>query len=197
MKKTLFLLLVALLTTCCLKAQEQGDLNFSFRGGVILSDLTGSKDAETKVGVGYGINLFYGFTDLLAAGLDVSVDRLGAHSVVTDKNMNLRYISVTPTLKLYATKWLAFHAGPQFNFLNSARMNGISFWNQTRKFGVSLPVGVSFEPNLKLFDDDDTLILDVRFQFGLTHANRSGVIADNLHSNALMISIGYKFNFLE
>ena len=197
MKTRLFMMLmavVAMMTTMSMNAQNAHDLNARLRVGGDLCTLTGNKDFKQKLGWSIGADFDYGITDQWAVSLDLSHDYIGAKSKSLDKKLNLEYISFGPMAKYYATPWLALQAGPEIGFLVKAKMDGTNYKDACKKTEFSLPIGVSFEPNLG--SRDHSLIVDLRYRLGLSKVNKKDASFDDMRNSALILAVGYKFSLL-
>ena len=53
-------------------------------------------------------------------------------------------------------------------------------------------MGVTFE---LLRDRDYSLIIDLRYRFGVTNINKKELIEDNIRNSALILTAGYRFSF--
>lgn len=192
MKKILMTLAVVMITAMSANAQTAGQLycQGGFNGN--LSTLTNNDDAKMKLGWGVGANIYYCITDQWAVALDLSRDFIGCKSKDADENIKLDYLSFGPMAKYYAEPWLALQAGPEIGFLFSAKMDGNSVKDNFKKTELSLPIGVSFEPNLG--DDDHKLVIGLRYRLGMSNVNKD---KETMRNSALILSIGYKFPLLQ
>ena len=187
----------AIMVAVNVNAQTKGDWKSVSLLNLNAATLTGSDDTKFCIGWGIGEAITYGLTDKLAVGINLSWDDLGAKSKAIDKNISLDYLNVGPLFKYYATSWLAFEAAPQIGFLLSAKVDGDSkdvlgnkYKDYYKSTAFSLPIGVSFEPDLNL-GDGDTFVVDFRYHLGLSKVNKDG---DAMRNSAFILSIGYKFD---
>ena len=183
---------VALITTMNVAAQTAPDFSYRFRVGGNLSTLTGSDDSKMKLGWTFGFGLDYTFAENCAVGLELSHDFIGAKSKNFDKNLSLEYLSFGPKFRYYVAPWLSAHAGPELGFRLRAKLDGKSHLSEYKKTELSLPVGVTFE---LLRDRDYSLIIDLRYRFGVTNINKKELIEDNIRNSALILTAGYRFSF--
>ena len=112
-------------------------------------------------------------------------------------------MAVPVTANFYIWRGLALHAGVQFGYLTSARMEGeVTYDNDGdytfsfsrgcksdyNKFDFSIPVGVSYEWGNHLF-------LDSRFNVGVTNVNKEKTYeGKDIQNVTFQLTLGYKFN---
>ena len=195
MKKLLTMVVVALMTTMNVSAQTAGEVNYRFQIGPNMSTLTNSDDAKYKIGYSVGAGFDFCLTDKFAIGLDITRDNIGAKSKYYDENVNLEYIGFGPLARYYATPWLCLYAGPEINFLTSAKIDDASCKSICKKNEFSVPVGISFEPVISK-NRNIALTVDLRYRIGLSKVNKESFIgANDVKNSAFILTIGYKAPF--
>lgn len=109
-----------------------------------------------------------------------------------DNRMELGYITVPVTANYYLFEGFAVKAGLQFGFMTNAShkyddgtdKHDIDAMSGMKKFDLSIPVGVSYQFKFPI-------VLDLRFNLGLTKVNDSG--SDGMRNRQLLLTVGYKF----
>ena len=193
MKKVLMMAIVALMAVVSVNAQTKGDVNYRFRGGITISNLTNSDNFKNKIGWSLGTGFDFFFTDKFALGLDLTHDVIGAEVKSRDENFNLEYIGFGPLAKYYALPWLSVYAGPEINFLTSAKFDDVSYKSYCKKTEFSVPVGISFEPVINK-SKNIALIIDLRARFGLSKVDKEGFIWGNdIKNNAFIFTLGCRY----
>ena len=200
MKKYIVLVVVAIMTSVSMNAQQQGELNYKVRLGAAMSTITNNDDAKMEPNLQYAVGLDYMLTNKFAVGLEVQGNNLGAKSKLLDKRATFTYTSVPLLAKYYVTPWLALQAGPQVSFLRKATIDGEKSYNGVRvkddlkKVELSVPMGFSFEP--KIGKNGDALLFDVRYHLGVTPMNKKIDSDDKSHYNsAIIFTVGYRTDF--
>ena len=89
MKKYIVLVVVAIMTSVSMNAQEKGDFNYKVRLGAALSTFTNNDGAKMEPNFQYAIGLDYMLTERFAMSLEVQANYLGAKSKEFDKRMTL------------------------------------------------------------------------------------------------------------
>lgn len=191
MKKLLMMVAVAMMMTMSVKAQSAGEWSFKGRIGSNMSTVTNNDDAKWKFGLSAALGVDYMFTDKFGASLELNRNVFGSKSKFLDEDSKIDYFHIPLLAKYYAAPWFALQAGPQIGFLNSAKRDGVSYKDTCKKTEFSIPLGVSFEPNLKSFSSTSSVIIDLRYHLGLTKVNDYGL--DSYCNRAFILSIGYKF----
>lgn len=151
----------------------------------------------------------------LAAGINFSqagtgwedYDYTGAGGVkmeVKETAWKTSYISVPVTINWYVLKGFALKTGLQFGFLTGANnysrteysTGGVDYTltaendikDDMKKFDISLPIGLSYEFK-------EPIVLDLRYNFGLTSVNKNATANGKDYSNIQAVfTIGYKFS---
>ncbi len=200
MKKYIALVVVAIMTSVSMNAQQQGELNYKVRLGAAMSTITNNDDAKMEPNLQYAVGLDYMLTNKFAVGLEVQGNNLGAKSKAFDKRMTLSYTSIPLLAKYYVTPWLALQAGPQVSFLGKATMDGeTSFMgnkvkDKLKKVELAIPLGFSFEP--KIGKNGDALLVDLRYHLGVTPMNKKiDNEAKSSYNSAICLTVGYRTNF--
>ena len=141
--------------------------------------------------MGTGFDFF--FTDKFALGIDLTHDVIGAKSKTMDENFNLEYIGFGPLARYYAMPWVSLYAGPEINFLTSAKIDDVSLKSSCKKTELSVPVGISFEPVINKVRDI-ALIVDLRYRFGLSKMNKESFDGvDDIKNSAFIFTLGIRY----
>ena len=144
--------------------------------------------------------------DWLWAGTGWEDHKWNANNIdykLDDVSIKLHYVTVPVMANFYIWRGLALHAGVQFGYLTSAKIEGeVTYDNDgdytyrysrdckddCNKFDFSIPVGISYEWSNHLF-------LDSRVNFGLTNVNKEKTHEDkDMQNVTLQLTLGYKFN---
>ena len=200
MKKYIVLVVAAIMTTMSMNAQEKGEFNYKVRMGAAMSTLTNNDDAKMEPNFNFAVGVDYMLTNKFALGLEVQTNYLGAKSKEADKRLTLWYTSVPLLAKYYVTPWLAVQAGPQVSFLRRVTLdgdktvNGVKLKDNMKKVELSVPLGLSFEP--KIGNNGDALLVDLRYQLGVTPVNKKIDSDDkSRYNSAIILTVGYRTNF--
>lgn len=189
----MFLVVIAaLIATVSVNAQSTSKWSIMGRYGGNLSTVTNSINDESKYSYDMSSSLAvdYMVTKNLALALEINHDYLGAKSKGEDQKLVLNYFSMPVLAKIYATKWLAFEVGPQVGYLVKAKMGDTKITDSCERVEFSIPIGVSFEPNLNILGDGRMLI-DLRYHLGLSKVNKYEDVSQR--NNAFIFTLGYKF----
>ena len=174
-----------------------GTVTIQPKVGLNVASLTKSDGADPRIGLAAGAELEYQATDMvsIAGGVIYSMQGnkyegtlLGVNGKWTNK---LDYINVPIVANVYVVKGLAVKLGIQPGFkvnsqttvkaesaLGNAKQD---FDVEAKSVDLSIPVGLSYEYN--------NVVLDGRYNFGVTKAYKSG---DAMNS-VFQITLGYKF----
>lgn len=196
---TLSLFALAFFSLAPLEAQAQeepGELYLGLRGGLNQSTFVDGSASSLQKGVG-GLFFAYNFNEVFSGELDVFYSTKGADGVTlsggkdrsdaldySDDRVTLKYVEVPLLLKLTAplqqfpVKIRGF-AGPSFNFLNAATMNGeeervrLKAPQQVTERYSFVDVGgiIGGEIAIPLPSPVDEIALDGRYQFGFVNVD--------------------------
>ena len=98
----------------------------------------------------------------------------------------LNFINVPLMVNFYILKGLALKLGLQLGFRVSATEGNESVGDLYESFNLSLPIGVSYEFK-------SPITLDLRYVPALTPINKDSNSDWKMRSDALTLTIGYKF----
>jgi len=195
LKRIFVMAAAALMAVTSVNAQVAGDVSYRFRGGVNMSTMTSNDDSKYKVGWTLGTGIDFCFSDQFSLGLDICHDMIGAKSKSLDENLNLEYLGIGPLVRLYAKPWMSLYAGPQINFLTSAKVDDHSYKSFCEKTEFSVPIGISFEPMVGK-RRNVALIIDLRYRLGLSNVNKEQLLGnEDTKNSAFILTIGYKNPF--
>ena len=212
MKK--LLLFVAFGGFTFLNVQSQ-EVTFGVKAGVNFANLSVDSDGaspQSRTGFHIGGLVEIPVSEKFSVQPELLYSAQGAkskESVVDDfygnytaeTTLKMDYISLPVMAKYYVANGLALEAGPQFNFLVSAKgeyevkMNGMSqsgeidMKEQLKKFDIGLGFGASYTLDMGL-------LIGARYNLGLTDANDAEVEPDapnEIKNKVFQISVGYMF----
>jgi hypothetical protein len=131
----------------------------------------------------------------------------GENVEIKDPKFDLYYFNIPVVASIYLYKGLAVKAGVQFGFLSYADMkftvegkenfgdgvmrdmtvnSSIKMKDIFEKTDISIPIGISYEFK-------NHLILDARYNLGLTKVNKDGTFGDkDLKNSVFSLTFGYK-----
>lgn len=207
MKKLLLLFLVISLSLSGLQAQ---DISYGLKAGVNLSKFHSDDDAyndmsEGRTGFHLGAVVEFSLSDKVSIQPELFFSSLGdkisdtmvgdSELVNVDSELQFNYISLPVMIKYYATKNIFFEAGPQLDFLSSAK--GQTYFSnhfesevvdefdskdhyETTSYGLSFGVGYKAE---------NGLFLDARYQLGLSDVTKNAFV--KAKNNAFQFSVGF------
>ena len=181
--------------------------------------ISGSKELKNQLTAAalWGAEVEYQITDNIsaAAGLNYTIQGTGwddyndGDNKFKDIHAELGYIKVPLVANFYFAKGFAIKAGIQPGFLLSAnaKIDGVGntlsedrdIKDACNSFDLSIPLGLSYET--------DKVVIDARYNLGLTKINKSKEDIQNLGLNNLFnkdyddcknsviqVTIGYKFD---
>lgn len=188
-----------------------------FTGAIITNmpsiDLDGAGEIKNSAKGGFiiGADLAYQVNDWfeVAAGLnwaqagsgwkDTNIASTSGAMSIKDLKIETSYISVPVTANFYIVKGLALKTGLQFGYLATAKVKGETITAGTittmdescsedfNKFDISIPAGLSYEFG-------SHLVLDARYNFGLTKVNKEKEEGfEDGRNVTFAFTIGYKF----
>jgi hypothetical protein len=200
--KKLFLAVVALMATMSVTAQN---MFIKPMVGGTLTTFTGDvENTKMRVGIAAGAEFGYQVSDPFAVTAGLLVSMQGTNfkddKYTKDKSISLTFLNVPIMANYYIIPGLAIKAGIQPGFLLSLKdkysedVNGkwIDYDSTnkdgTKKFDLSIPLGLSYE-----FSD---FVIDARYNLGLTNLN-DGPNASNykVKNSVIMLTLGYKIPF--
>lgn len=196
MKKFLVMVVAAIMASMSVSAQTAGNLYYRAQIGPNLSKLTGSDDFKYKVGYTADVGIDYCLTNQFAIGFDINNNYIGTKSkALNDEDISLHYFGFGPLAKLYATPWMALYAGPEINFLTSAKIADTSNMSKFKKTELAVPLGISFEPVISK-RSNIAITIDLRYRLGLSKVNKSDPFWDkDVKNSTFILTIGYKSPF--
>lgn len=182
-------LIVFLFLVASFSAFSQAEVSLGLKAGVNLSKLN-TDDVETS-----NITAFHGgafalfkFTkigiqpEFLFSQQGSSIDDVNG----SPEDLKMSYITIPVMLKFYLAAGFNIQAGPQFGFLNSAELKGVNNVEEgLASSDMSANVGVAW-------DAPFGLVLDARYNIGLSDVNDGSQIDGEIKSNVFQFSVGYK-----
>ncbi len=159
------------------------------------------------LGLQVGAEVEYGVTDMvgIAAGLNYAMqggrwrDYSNPMYSITGTRFELGYITLPVVCNVYLADVFAVKAGVQLGYLTNARLKsnialkgeGLESFNESslsdfNRFDVSIPVGFSV-------DLSDNLVIDARYNWGLTKVNKESEPGESdIRNSVFVITFGYK-----
>ncbi len=195
--------MIAVMAVCCLTANAQrarhlsGDITIQPMIGVSEGILSGkynnfifrSDDPRTGLTIGAEGEYFTNTRNLsLTAGL-MYTQQGWMGKGTGPQTTKLNFINVPLMVNFYILKGLALKLGLQLGFRVSATEGNESVGDLYESFNLSLPIGVSYEFK-------SPITLDLRYVPALTPINKDSNSDWKMRSDALTLTIGYKFELL-
>lgn len=195
--------MIAVLAIFCLTANAQkarhlsGDITIQPMIGVSEGILSGkynnfifrSDDPRTGLTIGAEGEYFTNTRNLsLTAGL-MYTQQGWMGKGTGPQTTKLNFINVPLMVNFYVLKGLALKLGLQMGFRVSATEGNESVGDLYEGFNLSLPIGVSYEFK-------SPITLDLRYIPALTPINKDSNSDWKMRSDALTLTIGYKFELL-
>ena len=193
-------LIIAVMAVLCLTANAQkarhlsGDITIQPMIGVSEGILSGkynnfifrSDDPRTGLTIGAEGEYFTNTRNLsLTAGL-MYTQQGWMGKGTGPQTTKLNFINVPLMVNFYVLKGLALKLGLQMGFRVSATEGNESVGDLYESFNLSLPIGVSYEFK-------SPITLDLRYVPALTPINKDSNSDWKMRSDALTLTIGYKF----
>ncbi|MEG0815425.1 MAG: porin family protein [Mucinivorans sp.] len=195
MKKFLLLLCVTLMLIPNASAHKL--INFGIKAGINVSTVSGFKDVINGAKPDFTGGLFFevrpikwvGFSiEGLYSGQGFKTDQIQIHDWTASFNASLGYIAVPIMVKIYITEGLSINVGYQPSFLVSTKLdagkNSQASLDMTPVLN-SIPVGVSYGFKWGL-------LLDFRYNIGLTNVNKKIDFIPTIDPNAQAKSLALK-----
>ena len=226
------MMMIAVMAVACLTASAQnevGQFTLQPKVGMNFANLSGANYATTgsttensniMVDFALGVEAEYGLAKNFSVAAGIMYSRQGCDygeykasngytSGGWDKNQNkLGYLTIPIVANFYFAKGFAIKAGIQPGFLLSAnaKIDGVGVTPSDDKnikdacnsFDLSIPLGLSYET--------DKIVIDARYNLGLTKINKSKEELQNLglsnlfnkddddcKNSVIQITLGYKF----
>ncbi|MFI3298987.1 MAG: porin family protein [Rikenellaceae bacterium] len=209
MKKNLLILLATLFCAAASvrssSAQGQQVINFGVKAGVNLAYAGSLTNFSTEGGMNFTGGVFLEFRPLRFIGInaealyrasnfDITGDIIDG--VNTKLNVKLNAIDVPIMAKLYLIGGLSVNVGVMPTFLLPSGMQtseGQELDTDFNSVGVSIPVGLSCQLGFGL-------LLDLRYNFGLTNINSISEIGtlthnitENMKGETIALTLGWRF----
>ncbi len=198
--KKILMFAVAFIATMSLNAQN---MFIKPMAGINLSTFTDVDNSKMKIGPVGGVEFGYHITDpfYISADLLVSMQGTKVKDSQYEKNRNasVTYINLPIMVNYYVVEGLAFKVGVQPGFFLSQKTTYDEYdngkWNEVEntssdyveKFDFSIPIGLSYEYS--------NIVLDARYNFGLTKIIDDKYFNKKSKNSVFMITLGYKIPF--
>ena len=213
MKKFLLIAAMVVSTVAASAQNEQGGFSLKPMAGISITNLTNLGGSSFKPGFVGGIEAEYGATKNFGVALGLVFNMQGAKrefnasvapglDVKTKYTANLNYLNIPVLAKFYVIPGLAIQAGIQPGFLLSAKEkydgkvyvgNQVGAEDETidikdicKTFDFSIPVGLTYEMG--------GLVLDARYNIGVTNVNKYTEGNSNSKNSVFAITLGYRFS---
>ena len=169
----------------------------------------GGVDVEYRATKEIGVSLgaYYAKQGFRFSSYEATIDaERRKYQGISDYHTNLHYLNVPLMVKGYVTRQLAFMVGVQAGFLlndpkyeftsidiERDQYGGATYDNSqkvsdswpAKKVDVSLPIGLSYEYM--------GVVLDARYNLGLTNVDDSPAHDDSCKNRVFTFSVGYRF----
>ena len=184
--------------------EDKASLKSSFQAGFM-----GGVDVEYRATKEIGVSLgaYYAKQGFRFSSYEATIDaERRKYQGISDYHTNLHYLNVPLMVKGYVTRQLAFMVGVQAGFLlnnpkyeftsidiERDQYGGATYDNSqkvsdswpAKKVDVSLPIGLSYEYM--------GVVLDARYNLGLTNVDDSPGHDDSCKNRVFTFSVGYRF----
>ena len=184
--------------------EDKASLKSSFQAGFM-----GGVDVEYRATKEIGVSLgaYYAKQGFRFSSYEATIDAdRRKYQGISDYHTNLHYLNVPLMVKGYVTRQLAFMVGVQAGFLlndpkyeftsidiERDQYGGATYDNSqkvsdswpAKKVDVSLPIGLSYEYM--------GVVLDARYNLGLTNVDDSPGHDDSCKNRVFTFSVGYRF----
>ena len=197
--KKVILMAVALMATVTMSAQQ---MYIKPMVGGTLSTFTKIDNSKFRLGLAAGAEFGYKIAEPfdVTAGLLFTMQGSGQKDTDYTKDVSVTHtmLNIPILANYYIIPGLAVKAGIQPGFLLSAKNKGTEVYNGKEteyeststdgleKFGLSIPLGLSYE-----FSD---FVIDARYNLGLTNVYKHN--GDKKPKNSvIMLTLGYKIPF--
>lgn len=210
MKKIFSLAVAVMLSAVSFAQTEVGGFFFAPKAGLSVASLTNAPDKYTnKPGFTVGVEVGYQMTENFAITVDALYSGQGMEceekTYYTDvpttyeNKVSLDYLNIPILANYYIVKGLAVKAGIQPGILVSAKSKEkgtlhdgteeTDIKDNSNSIDFSIPVGLSYEWN--------NIILDARYNIGITNVNKSGKGFNNKDNknSVFQLTLGYKLPF--
>ncbi|MCQ2220737.1 MAG: PorT family protein [Prevotella sp.] len=213
MKKIFSLAVAVMLSAVSFAQTEVGGFFFAPKAGLSVASLTNAPDKYTnKPGFAVGVEVGYQMTENFAITVDALYSGQGMEceekTYYTDvhttyenyeNKVSLDYLNIPILANYYIVKGLAVKAGIQPCILVSAKSKvkgtlhdgteETDIKDNLNSIDFSIPVGLSYEWN--------NIILDARYNIGITNVNKSGKGFNNKDNknSVFQLTLGYKLPF--
>lgn len=220
MKKIMMIVALAVATLTASAQREVGTLSLQPKVGLTLTSITNNTwsindetmDKSLKPGFLVGVELEYQFApkaSIAAAAVysqqgvkwgdysTILTSSMGSYSYsIKDRMYDMGYINIPIVVNYYIANNFAIKAGIQPGFLTSSKFKVTENTNGTevktdqdnkselKSFDFSIPVGLSYEFS--------NVVLDARYNFGLTKVNKEG--DKSCKNSVFQLTVGYKFD---
>lgn len=211
MKKIFSLAVAVMLSAVSFAQTEAGGFFFAPKAGLSVACLTNAPDKYTnKPGFAVGVEVGYQMTENFAITADALYSGQGMeceqktyfdpqNPSTYENKVSLDYLNIPILANYYIVKGLAVKAGIQPGILVSAKSKEkgtlhdgteeTDIKDNSNSIDFSIPVGLSYEWN--------NIILDARYNIGITNVNKSGKGYDNKDNknSVFQLTLGYKLPF--
>jgi len=180
------LVLAAVMTLMALTNTQAQKFNLGVKGGINFTRITGDNAKEFDPVTAFSIGVvaetkisekFSFQPELLFSGKGYGIE---------DDVRALNYLSLPLMGKYYLTKGLSVEAGPQFEYLLTAKQESTDIKDAFNKVDVGAAIGLGYK-------FDSGLNFGARFTKGLSDINNIDGLTDSNKLDVFQVSIGYFF----
>jgi len=177
MKKTFLLLIFS-----CLSLHLMAQFSLGLKAGANISKIDGISDAKNYTSFNGGVFALFKLTKF---GIQPEVLYSGQGCKTVDGDLKAVYLNIPVMVKFYIASGFNIQAGPQYGILMSAEADGEDVKDQYKSSDVSASFGLGW-------DAPFGLVLDARYNMGLSDINDADGAEDSFKNKVIQISIGYK-----
>ncbi len=199
MKKLVLLATVFMASATAFAQREVGSLTILPKVGLNIANLTDTDDADPRLGLAFGAEFEYQFTNKFSLSAGALYSMQGAKSSTNEDGVNAKmtakmdYINIPILANVYVADGLAVKVGiqPGFNVSSKYKVSaqGMDVSGSLSDMDIdikaldfSIPIGVSYEI--------DNFVIDGRYNLGVTK------VADDADSknSVFQFPVGYRFD---
>ncbi len=174
------ILIVLLLSTVTISSYAQVQVALGLKGGANISKFDDASADNFTSFHGGAFALF----KLTKIGIQPELIYSLQGSKFGPDDFKTSYVNIPVMLKLYLVAGLNVQAGPQFGFLNSAKLDGANVKSSLKSSDMSINFGLGW-------DLPFGVTVDARYNLGLSDISDDPSL-DALKSRVIQLSVGYK-----
>lgn len=188
MKKLFMLAVAAMLATMSVNAQQM--FIKPMVGGTLTTFSGDVHNNKVKVGLVAGAEFGYNFAENMGVTVGALYSMQGSAIKDVDDKIKMNYLNIPVLFNYYIIPGLAIKAGVQPGFLMSSKYGDTDMKDYSKKFDLSIPMGLSYEIS--------DFVIDARYNLGATNflKDNNGLFWDGkARHSVIMLTVGYKIPF--